>query len=53
MNKLKQQLHVLPQRLEQIKGLLNREQFLTMVEDLKTLVQVRLDHDFVIFSHTS
>jgi hypothetical protein len=53
MNKIKHffgQQHVLtmPARLKQIFGLLNREELLTLVEDLKRLITIAEDQDFVI-----
>ena len=53
MNKIKQffcQQHVLtmPARLKQIVSLLNRQELLTLVEDLKFFKPTTQDHDFVI-----
>jgi len=53
MNKINQLFgpqHVLtmPARLKQISGLLNREELLTLVEDLKRLITIAEDQDFVI-----
>ena len=55
MNKFLQffgQQHVVPARLKQIKGLLNREELLTLVSDLKLLALATPDHDFVIVGRT-
>ena len=55
MNKFLQffgQQHVVPARLKQIKGLLNRDELLTLVSDLKLLALATPDHDFVIVGRT-